>query len=82
MSQRAITIADPEAVRVGRHIDANGDWIVTTYEFEYDGQPTEAVIAVAPPQFVAFIVAALNALGYPEGDTEYIAARWEREQRK
>lgn len=81
MPEPIITIADPDAVRVGRHIDEHGDWIVTTYEFSLQGATEECRIAVAPEQFVAFIVASLNALGFPESDTEYIAARWARERK-
>jgi hypothetical protein len=75
-----ITIADPAAVRVGRASTEDGrDFIVTTYEFELDGETEEARIAVRPDAFISFIVASLNALGFPESDTEYIAQRYDRE---
>jgi hypothetical protein len=74
-----ITIVDPTAVRAGRVIDESGDWIVTTYEATFEGEDIEVAIAIEPEQFINFIIASLNALGFPEGDTEYIAARWARE---
>lgn len=79
MSQPAITILDPSGVRVGRVEDAGRSWIVTTYEFDLDGEPTEARIVVGPDEFMTFIVASLNALGFPEGDLEYLAARYTKE---
>jgi hypothetical protein len=76
----ALTLV-PEAVRTARYHDEQGDWIISTFEVTHEGEQIEAQVVLSPDDFVAWIVAALNALGYPEGDCEYIAARWAREQR-
>lgn len=79
MPEPGITLVDPEAVRVGRVIDEGIDRIVTTYEVTYEGEPLEVAVAVRPEAFISFIVASLSALGFPEGDCQYIAERYERE---
>lgn len=80
MADPAITIV-PEAVRVKRITVDGKDWIVTTYEFDYVGEPNEALIAVEPDQFIGFITASLSALGFGEGDLEYIVQKYGKEFR-
>lgn len=70
------TILKPDAVRFARVLHPEeGDLIVCTVEFEYEGQPEELEIAYQPDGFGSMIVASLNAMGFPEQDTEYIADR-------
>jgi hypothetical protein len=80
MPDAALTLV-PEAVRTARYSDEQGDWIVSTFEVEFEGESVEAQVVLSPDDHVAWIVATLNALGYPEGDCEYIAERWARMHR-
>jgi hypothetical protein len=70
----------PEAVRVRRVLHPDfGDQIVQTIEFDFEGEAGEGEIAYNPTEFGAFLVAALSALGLPEGDLEYLANRIEKD---
>lgn len=76
MSDLIFTILRPEGVRFRRVLHpVHGDVIVQTIEFAYEDEIREAEIAYDPEGFGAMIVASLNALGFPEQDTEYIADR-------
>lgn len=78
MPEPIITIADPSAVRAGRVSDGGRDWIVLTYEFDYEGETVEARVGLTPAGLTAMVVASLNGLGFPESDLEYIVKRLER----
>lgn len=79
MPDLAFTVI-PSAVRVQRVLHPQeGDVIVTTLEFEFDGELREAEVVYRPVEFGAFLVASCNALGFPDSDTEYIANRIEKD---
>lgn len=75
-------IVDPSAARVGLADGSNFDdfdeRIVCTWETEVEGVDLEIVLAFPPKSLVGFVTAVLNGLGFPEGDLEYIAERYER----
>jgi hypothetical protein len=81
----AIRIVDPLAVRAGRVSDNGQDWIVLTFEYEYDDvnfevEP-EAQIALTPDDFVDLLTAGMLGLGFPQSDTDYVAERYKKEFR-
>ena len=78
----AFSILDPEAVRVQRVLHpVHGDRIVCTTEFVHEGEPREFEVAYPPDEFMGFLVASLNALGFSEGDLEYLADRYTKDFR-
>ena len=84
----AIVLLDPdEAVLVrvdGHEFDDGQDRIVMTWEdvkLLDDDVTVDVRVAVLPDAFMSFLVAALNALNFPEGDLEYLAERYTKEFR-
>jgi hypothetical protein len=76
------TILRPEEVRVARLLhDEEGDLIVVTVAFEWEGETVEGEIAFEPDGFMSFLVAGLNGLGFGEGDLEYLADRFNKDFR-
>ena len=79
-SALAFSIMDPEAVRVQRVLHPmHGDRIVTTIEFEYEDETRAFEVAYPPDEFMGFLIASLNALGFGESDLEYLAERYTRD---
>lgn len=75
----SITLLDPEDVRVGR-VDGDLfndgiDRIRQEYTVQFDGGKVPVVIYSRVDDFHSYVVALLNALGFPDGDLEYVAQR-------
>lgn len=72
-------LLDPDHVDVvrveGHEFEDGEDRIVTAF----DTDDVQVRVAVHPDAFMSFTVAILNALGFPEGDLEYLADRYMKE---
>jgi hypothetical protein len=78
-----VVLLDPDdatVVRVeGREFGDGNDRILVTWEGRGEGPPWLLRLAIRPDAFMTFVVAVLNALGFPEGDLEYLADRYTKE---
>jgi hypothetical protein len=74
-----VVLIDASDITVGRVDGAEfpdlEDRIVTTVNHP----EIEVVVALFPEDFMSFLIAGLNGLGFPQADLEYLAERFQKE---